>query len=508
MAEVKVRVTAQNEVRTGLQQALAETKQFGNEASRAVAIDDEAALEPLRRIQQQLRDIRSEAQRPISQGEIVAASGGGGDEFASTSQRGSAAIRGLAIDLANASSPAQVFEAIIRRISTAMGGLIAATAGFAIGSLIRRNIEEAAQGLNNLIDQGEQLSQTLSTLTAPTTSFDQFASTLNSVRSQIEGLQKATDDYKSSISTIATDLALTSGPAERIAGLFGPQAALAGKLADRLTGQQGNLANAADANAESKIAEARLSVRAGIAQQLANELAISKELSEEGRRQLASDQQRAKQRNDLQKLLVELQSPAEETGARLAEFDRVTEEQRRRQEEDRARAESGTRIGNVVGRQLGPGDFGGAKEFERQQEAAARASAQQAEEAKRSAASLSALQRSVQTPDERRAALETEQAALAQRAASLAPDDFAGRADVVSEAQRIASELRGLQDAGATGSAGASAFQRIGFASNEFFDTRKQDDSPKNIEEIKKFVTQIVSALNKAEPLVLPSTSS
>ncbi|MDV7395808.1 hypothetical protein RZS08_30740, partial [Arthrospira platensis SPKY1] len=127
---------------------------------------------------------------------------------------------------------------------------------------------------------------------------------------------------------------------------------------------------------------------------------------------------------------------------------------------------------------------------------------------KRDQSGLSQLSRSIQTPNERRAALETEQAALAARAASLAPDDFAGRAEVISEAQRIASELRGLQETGATGSTGASAFQRIGFASNEFFDTRKAEDPAKETRRAAEFAKEILNILKKGEPLVLPSTSS
>ena len=150
MAEVKVKVTAQNETRTGFQQALSEAKTFGAEATRATTIDDEAALAPLRKIQQQLRDLRTQARAPIEA--APAAPAAGESDVASTSAGVSGAIRGLATDLANATSPAQALEAILNRVSTAMGGLVAATAGFAIGTVIRRTLEDAAAGLNALID--------------------------------------------------------------------------------------------------------------------------------------------------------------------------------------------------------------------------------------------------------------------------------------------------------------------------------------------------------------------
>jgi hypothetical protein len=65
MAEVKVKITAQNEVRTGLQQALQETQKFSQQAKAAVsntmtinpfAGDDR--LGPLRELQQQARALR------------------------------------------------------------------------------------------------------------------------------------------------------------------------------------------------------------------------------------------------------------------------------------------------------------------------------------------------------------------------------------------------------------------------------------------------------------------
>jgi hypothetical protein len=61
-----------------------------------------------------------------------------------------------------------------------------------------------------------------------------------------------------------------------------------------------------------------------------------------------------------------------------------------------------------------------------------------------------------------------------------------------------------------TGSSGASALQRIGFASNEFFDTRRQLGPAEIVEAIKRnaeFTKQVAEILKKGEPLVLPSTN-
>jgi hypothetical protein len=58
-----------------------------------------------------------------------------------------------------------------------------------------------------------------------------------------------------------------------------------------------------------------------------------------------------------------------------------------------------------------------------------------------------------------------------------------------------------------TGSFGASSLQRIGFASNEFFDTRRKEDPTKVMERMlfeQKKTNQILGA---GEPLVLPSSN-
>jgi hypothetical protein len=92
---------------------------------------------------------------------------------------------------------------------------------------------------------------------------------------------------------------------------------------------------------------------------------------------------------------------------------------------------------------------------------------------------------------------------LAQRAASLAPDDFAGRAEVISEAQRIAGELNGLGRTGATGGVDASALQRVGLASNEFIDTRSKDSTADEIKQANQFIREIVALLKSSDGLYL-----
>jgi hypothetical protein len=474
MAEVKVKITAQNEVRTGLQQALQETQKFSQQAKAAVsdtmtinpfAGDDR--LGPLRDLQKQARDLRELARAPI---EPAVSPQTGGGALAQTSAAGASAIRGLAADLANATSAGEVFEAIVRRITTAFGGLIAASAGFAIGSLIRRSLEDAAAGLNDIIDRGEKLSQTLSTLAAPTTSFQEFSATLNSVKTQIEGLQKATEDYKSSFSNIAVDFATQSGSIrDIIANAIVPGGAITSRFIDRLRGEQGALFNQADATEEAKLSEARLSVRAAIAQQLQNEIALSQQTTEEGRKQLEIEQERVKERKKLQDLLTAAQASPQEGAQRLADFDRLTSQIQNRpaiQPEER----TGTREGNVTGRQLGPGSIEGIREFERAQEAARRALG----------------------------------AEFGPGTADAATGGFRVDASVFARDQKEQALELLKAERKIDGGIEASGLQRIGFSSNEFFDTRRTDDPLKRAADD---VRKIAEILRRGEPLVLPASN-
>jgi uncharacterized phage infection (PIP) family protein YhgE len=118
---------------------------------------------------------------------------------------------------------------------------------------------------------------------------------------------------------------------------------------------------------------------------------------------------------------------------------------------------SGTQKSNVTGKQLSPGSIEGIREFEREQEAARRA-------------------------------LGTE---FGPGTADAAAGGF--RVDAADfarqQAEEAAKAMALVAPGGMTGSFGASQLQRIGFASNEFFDTRKEDPS--------KLMQQMVSEQKK-----------
>jgi hypothetical protein len=433
VAEVKVKITAQNEVRTGLQQALQETQKFSQEAKRAVsqtmtinpfATDDR--LGPLRDLQQQARALRERARAPIESG----AEAQGGD-FAQTSSRGSSAIRGLAADLANATSAGDVFEAVVRRISTAFGGLVAAAGGFAIGSLIRRTLEDAAAGLEGLIDKSQSLQQSFAGLLSPTTTFDQLASAIQGASQNIEGLIEANRKLQSGIGF---------------------------QIADYINAF--DLSAAANRETDQGAANARLTIAAAIQAATVRENELAKARTEEERKLIALQAQR-------EQLLVAARGVSGQAEQNLLALFAA---QDRRLASDQQREGLGIKEGNVRGRQLGPGSFEGIAEFERER---------------------------------------------ARAIKELGPQFGPGTADAALGGFRVdASQFAREQQEEALkllqaerkieGGIESSGLQRIGFSSNEFFDTRRTDDPLKRAADD---VRKIAEILRRGEPLVLPASN-
>jgi hypothetical protein len=132
---------------------------------------------------------------------------------------------------------------------------------------------------------------------------------------------------------------------------------------------------------------------------------------------------------------------------------------------------SGTQKGNVTGRQFGPGSIEGIREFEREQEAARRA---------------------------------------------LGPEFGPGTADAAAggfrvdaaefarqQAEEAAKAMASVAPGGMAGSFGASQLQRIGFASNEFFDTRRKEDPAKTMQQVVRELQKVNKNLENGEPIVL-----
>jgi len=525
MAEVKVKVTAQNETRTGFQQALNDAKQFGNEATRSVTIDDEAALAPLRKIQQQLRDIQSDARQPISAGEISAAGGGGGGLTATESRKAATAIRGLASDLATAQTPAQAFEAILTRVAQAAGRLTSVVVGFAVGKIIAGQFDKLNAGFNQAISNAASFQRAITNagratdLSSAVAQFNQLNSIADQTGQTLRNLQK---DFGARFANFAAggipfkELAALEESQRRAAG-----AGLVESSQFLLNQSQGRLAVAGDSSGEQEFDRK--------AKQAADLFALEQQL------------QAARAKGDKQ-LALDLKNAIDLTKERFEIEDQIAQKRK----EAATAAEAMAARQQAAGTSRAIADFGvdPATLLARAQE---RLSAlenpniaanmgltpeQAAAERKRIMLEILGLEQQVTSEIEKqKAARERAAKSLAdaiedREFAGMSPDEqrakiAADQADLIAgiesgeisptEAAQRAAELARRQDAlgagGITGSAGASSLQRIGFASNEFFDTRNKKDPAEAIQAGNKILQDIKRALESGQPLVLSSNS-
>jgi hypothetical protein len=133
---------------------------------------------------------------------------------------------------------------------------------------------------------------------------------------------------------------------------------------------------------------------------------------------------------------------------------------------------SGTQKGPVIGKQFAPGSIEGIREFEREQEAARRALG----------------------------------AEFGPGTADAAAGGF--RVDAAEFARQQAEEAaKAMSSNGMTGSFGASQLQRIGFASNEFFDTRRKEDPSKLMQQMVSEQKKTNKYLGDADGLYLQPSS-
>jgi hypothetical protein len=510
VAEVKVKVTAQNETRTGFQQALNEAKSFGAEATRATTIDDEAALAPLRKIQQQIRDLRAQARAPIDAAPAEQAAADGG--VATTSATVSGSLRGLATDLANATSPAQAFEAILNRVSAAMGGLVAATAGFAIGSVIRRTLEDAAAGLNSLIDQSESLQQKFGNLLAPTTTFSQLASAVQTAAAEIEALKKANEELQSGFGFQLADYLSTydlSTTANQVAEGGEQAAKVAGTTAILAMMQRENQLAKARTDEERTLIGLQAQREQFRAQAVK---AFGPQAGEASDRLFAAQDARGEidKERDSAKAEASLQAQADKQRAINQDNKRSLEERLTREKQGLADLEQFGGAGVDLAREQSVAKIAElekqiASEKERAEATAQREAEQREKAIERDTQSLAGLKRGAQTPEDRRASLQGEQSALLDNISSLAPDDFAGRAQAIAEAQRISNEMQALGGQKGSGVSAASGLQRIGFASDEFVNARPEDKTAESLKRSNDFIKQIIDLLKNPNTLVMKS---
>lgn len=457
MAEVKVKITAANQTQTGFQSVLADAQKTATQVQQTFARASTAprmpqvkqpggsggpididigdyGLGPLRELQQQLKQAREAAQQAFD---------------ANPPQEFSNGIGG-----------------VLGRFAIMIG--VAATVGKVIASAFDQ-LSEAVKAATSVQEQFNQVlgeAGAAPTLDAAISGYKQ----LNSLADQTGKIIKETIG-KDTRSAFANFFSAKPGQLLNRGADFLGLNFVTGGLRSQEQDQRSKAQQALLASLERQRLDAeQLSESAGDQSATAR---IQREQKQREERRRLDDQLRDNSSPEFiaeAKAKLEARIAAENEAAAIQER-LQSEKEITREKEKQAALESGTRRGNVIGRQLGPGSFEGIEELRRQQEAAARGQGPQF------------------GPGTAEAAL----GGFRVDAANFAREQQ-------EEALRIA--LQQAQQSAFNGDFGASALQRIGGASTEFF--RVRGDDPKELQRrANEYLKGILKYFEKGEPLVL-----
>lgn len=489
MAEVKVKITAQNEVQTGLQASLAEVRQFAGQAQKEMQsafeprriqaervaptfgpIDiGDYGMEPLRQMQEELKKLRQGSQEAFDP-EPAQGFGGG-------------------------------VAGVVGRFAVLVG--VAAT----VGKVVASAFDAASAGVKQAIGIQEQFNSALQDAGRATSLSGAIAEF-----KQLNGLAQQTG--KTLEDTFGKNL-LSS-----LATVFTNPKQLLARLGDAATG--GSASRTIQANQDQQRRIALQTLDASFESQISDATDIAG--TGGNQEQIDALQLQQKRRNELQDLQNSLRGAGateEQISSRVGKFNELallqdqiraneerldTEKEITREKERQQQLASGTREGNVIGKQLGPGSFEGLEELERERESARRDAEQATKDAARKKQKADEFNLNTKLLEARAAGDKAAEESILQgqdMAKGLeATDSFEDAANFAA----AAAALREQQGAkGQSGSFGASSLQRIGFASNEFFDTRSKDDTAAQIKTVGNVVKEIGQLLKKENVLLMKS---
>ena len=485
-ADVTVRIKAQNDTRTGFQEALNDAKSFGKQASGAMS-----------------------------------ASGPDGGGLRKV-------LKGLGTDLAQASTPAEAFQAVATRVASAFGKVTAVVGGFAIGQVIAGQFQKLSEGVGSSTKSLQEFSANYESV-ANATSMDQAISGFDRLQGSIEAA-------KSNLSALKSDF-----------GAMIANAAMGGMAFREMEAaiKSMTVASASALSGSSALQLNQAQQQVGAFQSGGNDAVRALALQQQREREIAALEQR-KGTDPQANFLIE--NAIDDARARFVQEDKLrflttaSSAQQRTADIDRQTAQIGmtpqerlaqeranqTRLqGEVVGASQGAESMLEISarvaelnaEIAKSKQVQAQLEKQIADEAERNAKAQAAAQRS--------ALASTQSQAMANRRATMTPQEqldfeMQGLADLEGfvgpevEAQKEAAigrimalqqQIQGQGQGALVGSMGASSLQRIGFASNEFFDTRRREDPNKETKRAADAAKQIYELLKKGEPLVLPASS-
>lgn len=471
MAEVKVKITAANQTQTGFQSVLADAqktaaqvqqtftrasegpripKTFTPDPSKVGPINlGEAGLEPLRELQRQLRQAREASQQAFDP------------------------------------APTEEFSSGIGGVLGRFALMIGAAA--TVGKIVAAAFDQLSEAVRSAIGVQEQFNRTLQQA-GQATSLEGAISEFGQLQASAQQTGKIVQET------------FGRGLGESIANLFGGRPGqIMARAADLLTG--GAVRDELTAQQEQQRRIARDTTRGNLAR-----LA----LEEDERAATGGDskalerlEREQRKRRELENLRSSIQNESPQVQAAFEAELKALQAQRDQNEAARERFQTEQEV---------------TKEKEKQAAASAREAEQAAKriaaEQERTAKARRGIDQDIALAEAKlRGDKQAEEDILQQRDMDRVQDaggtfEQAANLAATNALQRqvdaaLAAEGQGRM----TGSFGASSLQRIGFASNEFFDTRRKEEPTRIMERMVNEQKKTNQILGGSEPLLLPATS-
>lgn len=493
-SEVKVLVKAENQTKTGFQAALNDAKKFGQEATKA------------------------------------ATPGGGGSGGGELRK----ALKGLGGDLAQASTPAEALQAVVTRVAGAFGKVTAVVGAFAVGKIIAGQFEKLSEGVSSSTARLNQFTESAKNVGSALT-LESALSGFDSMQSGIKAAQSELQTLSSDFGALAANV-LTGGAAFRVmrenieamqrvaAASLVSSTALQAKQAEEtaaamMSGGKGAVdelaikqarqreisalqtrldeaINSGDGNSAASIRASMENKRREFGAQDAFRAAAAQQAAQESETKAASvgmtpEQRLAKEKQAMDELLAKQKQFATAAAMAGGSFDpsgALNSGKEQYYELEKKINESLT-IQRTLEQQIAQEAEKAAKTKADQERAALSAAQEQAKKNKEAA----------MTPQER---LQYEMQGLQDLAGMAGPEVEAQRQAAIGRIMSLQQQMAG-GGGGFHGSQGASAFQRIGFASNEFFDTRKGKDPGEETRKLADIAKDILNKINSGNTLLL-----
>ena len=510
MSEVRVKVVAENQTKTGFQAALNDAKAFGREATKAATPGGAGGGEGVRR-----------------------------------------ALKGLGTDLAAASTPAEAFQAVATRVASAFGKVTAVIGGFAVGQIIAGQFNKLSEGVAGSTKNLQEFNSNYAavanatTMDAAISGFDQLQQSVKTAQASLSALQS---DFGAVIANALTGGAAFSEMGAAIKSMGNAAAsALSGSAALQLKQAEERKAVMGSGGKEAAdrlaITQAREQEQAALQERLKStdlqfgdqRLLIRNAMDDNNRRYgteeqmgaQAAAQTAAKAASSLQDANM---SPAELLRKRQEQIAGLEAKQKPLAGAALLAGGDASSLMGSEGRyvddakkfyELETQILNLRKESQKIEEAiaATKRKTAEAEQEKEKAAKTKAEEKRATTLRSAQ-----EQAAANEKAARTPQEqmdfEMQGLADlegfsgpgVELEKQQAISRIMALQgqmgkEGALTGTSGASGLQRIGFASSESFDARRREDPNKETKKAAEAAKSILEILKKGGPINLPATS-